>query len=170
MGNISHWSAKEQQEKHLPLRLHSTGMMIMLRTQGAGGVVIQKKSREVIVVEQLNGSWSLPKGHIDPGEDVLEAAKREVKEETGVTKLELIRKIGSYSRYKIALDGGDDISELKTITMFLFETDEEKLLPQDMDNPSAIWMDKKKVVDRLTHYKDKEFFSKFLEDFQFNEP
>ena len=136
----------------------------MLKTQGAGGVVIQEKTGKILVVEQLNKSWSLPKGHINPGEDTLEAAKREVKEETGVSDLRLLKKIGSYTRYKIALDGGDDKSELKTITMFLFETPEEKLFPQDPDNPSAIWLDKKKVADRLTHFKDKEFFENFLKD------
>ena len=32
-----------------------------------------------------DGAWSIPKGEIEPGEDLLEAAKREFKEETGVT-------------------------------------------------------------------------------------
>ena len=31
------------------------------------------------------GAWSIPKGELDPGEDLLEAAKREFEEETGVT-------------------------------------------------------------------------------------
>src|SRR5713101_65978 len=31
------------------------------------------------------GAWSIPKGEIEPGEDLLEAAKREFEEETGVT-------------------------------------------------------------------------------------
>lgn len=32
-----------------------------------------------------DGAWSIPKGEIEPGEDLLEAAKREFEEETGVT-------------------------------------------------------------------------------------
>ena len=31
------------------------------------------------------GDWTIPKGEIEPGEDLLEAAKREFEEETGVT-------------------------------------------------------------------------------------
>lgn len=31
-----------------------------------------------------DGAWSIPKGEIEPGEDLLEAAKREFQEETGV--------------------------------------------------------------------------------------
>src|SRR6186997_2435047 len=31
------------------------------------------------------GVWTIPKGEIEPGEDLLEAARREFEEETGVT-------------------------------------------------------------------------------------
>jgi predicted NUDIX family NTP pyrophosphohydrolase len=31
-----------------------------------------------------NGAWTIPKGEIEPGEDLLEAAKREFEEESGV--------------------------------------------------------------------------------------
>jgi predicted NUDIX family NTP pyrophosphohydrolase len=31
-----------------------------------------------------DGSWTIPKGEIEPGEDLLDAAKREFEEETGV--------------------------------------------------------------------------------------
>jgi 8-oxo-dGTP diphosphatase len=44
---------------------------------------------EVLLVErakgELKGLWSLPGGHIEPGEPVRAAALREVREETGVT-------------------------------------------------------------------------------------
>jgi predicted NUDIX family NTP pyrophosphohydrolase len=32
-----------------------------------------------------DGAWTIPKGQIEPGEDVLQAAKREFEEETGIT-------------------------------------------------------------------------------------
>ncbi len=34
--------------------------------------------------------WDFPKGHIEPGEDLIQTALRELKEETGVTDAELI--------------------------------------------------------------------------------
>src|SRR5271166_6268645 len=36
-------------------------------------------------IPEDDGAWTIPKGEIEPGEDLLEAAKREFKEETGVT-------------------------------------------------------------------------------------
>jgi ADP-ribose pyrophosphatase YjhB (NUDIX family) len=100
----------------------------------------------------------LPKGHIDPGEDALAAAKREIYEESGIRDLELVRELGTYERHKISWDGSDDRSERKVITMFLFRTSEKTLKPVDPDNPEARWVEKSKVALLLTHEKDKDFF------------
>jgi len=129
----------------------------MRKTRSAGGVVTNDAG-EVLVVSQRGTSWSLPKGHIDAGEDALAAARREIYEESGVRDLELIRELGSYERYKISVNGGDDRSERKVITMFLFRTREKLLKPVDRDNPEARWVERSKVALLLTHERDKEFF------------
>lgn len=129
----------------------------MKKTHSAGGVVTNSEGK-VLVVSQRGTSWSLPKGHIDPGENALVAARREIFEESGIRDLELIRELGTYERHKIGVDGGDDASELKVITMFLFRTSEKSLKPVDPDNPEAKWVEKSKVALLLTHEKDKEFF------------
>jgi 8-oxo-dGTP pyrophosphatase MutT (NUDIX family) len=128
----------------------------MKRTYSAGGVVTNNEGK-VLVVSQHGTSWSLPKGHIDPGEDALVAAKREIYEESGIRDLEFVRELGSYERHRIGLDG-DDPSELKVITMFLFRTSEKTLRPVDPENPEAKWVEKSKVQLLLTHERDKEFF------------
>lgn len=130
----------------------------MLRTNVAGGVVINSRG-QVLVVNQRNTSWSLPKGRIREGEDALAAARREIYEETGILDLALIRELGSYQRFRIGKDGGEDETELKTIFMFLFKTTESALSPIDDNIPEARWVDEKEVSGLLTHPKDKEFFS-----------
>ena len=129
----------------------------MKKTETAGGIVVNAKGL-VLVVSQHGTSWSLPKGHIEDGEDKEAAARREIYEETGIDHLELIKELGTYQRYKIGLNGDDDRSELKTIHMFLFKTDQNALKPIDPHNPEARWVAKEKVADLLTHIKDKEFF------------
>ena len=133
----------------------------MRKTLTAGGVVVNPEG-QILVVNQRGTSWSLPKGHIDAGEDALEAAKREIYEESGVREweLELVRELGSYHRYKISEDGGDDFSELKKITMFLFRTQQMELRPIDPANPQARWVEKEKVAELLTHWKDREWFGR----------
>lgn len=54
----------------------------------AGAVVWRTEAEdvEIVLVHRAHyDDWSLPKGKLDPGESPLEAAIREVKEETGVT-------------------------------------------------------------------------------------
>jgi predicted NUDIX family NTP pyrophosphohydrolase len=41
-----------------------------------------------------NGAWTIPKGEVDPGEDLLAAAIREFQEETGFTATEPFRSLG----------------------------------------------------------------------------
>jgi 8-oxo-dGTP pyrophosphatase MutT (NUDIX family) len=129
----------------------------MMETKSAGGVVLNGAG-EVLVVNQNGTSWSLPKGHIEEGEDALTAAKREIYEEAGVRELEFIGELGSYRRYRIGKEGGEDESELKTIYMFLFRTSQTALSPVDVENPEARWVSKELVAGLLTHPKDKEFF------------
>ena len=129
----------------------------MKTTNSAGGVVLNQGT--VLVVNQNHDSWSLPKGHIDEGEDPLTTARREIKEESGISELTFIKDLGSYERHKIGKQGqGDDIREKKHIAMFLFSTSQQELKPEDPDNPEARWVEINKVETLLTHKKDKAFF------------
>lgn len=130
----------------------------MKHTESAGGVVLNPEGR-VLLVSQHGTSWSLPKGHLEAGETPLEAARREIREESGVSQLELVRSLGSYSRHRLGADGGEDRSELKTIHLFLFRTDATDLAPLDADNPEARWVERARVAEMLTHAKDREFFA-----------
>ncbi|HIC09242.1 MAG TPA: NUDIX hydrolase, partial [Aquificales bacterium] len=49
----------------------------------AGGVVIKDK-KEVLLIKNPSNVWTFPKGHIEKGETPIQAAIREVKEETKV--------------------------------------------------------------------------------------
>ena len=127
-------------------------------TKSAGGVVMNNKG-QILIVSQNGDSWSLPKGHIDEGEDDITAAKREVYEESGIDQLELIGKLGNYQRSRIGKNGkGEDKSEIKTIIMFLFRTNMNVLKPIDVANPEARWVEKGEILRLLTHPKDREFF------------
>lgn len=123
----------------------------------AGGVIVSPLGK-VVVVSQNGNSWSLPKGTLETGEDKITAAMREIEEETGLTDLELIKELGTYSRFRIGLEGGEDKSHKKQITFYLFTTRERELHPIDPDNPEARWVDLEEVETMLTHPKDKEFF------------
>lgn len=54
----------------------------------AGGVVKDRGGRVLWI--QRNGKWDLPKGKLEPGERLEEAAVREVEEETGIADLTIV--------------------------------------------------------------------------------
>ncbi|MBI5422295.1 NUDIX hydrolase [Candidatus Peregrinibacteria bacterium] len=122
----------------------------------AGGIVLNKKGEVVLVSQKV--SWSFPKGGIKKGETELEAAMREIWEESGIEHLDLIGELGVIERSKIAIRGKGESFEMKKIAMFLFTTKQKKLKPIDSDNPEALWIKIEEVAERLTHEKDKEFF------------
>src|SRR5688572_17302149 len=104
----------------------------MIQAKSAGGIILNKNG-EVVIVNQAGSSWSFPKGHVEEGETILQAALREIYEECGLSKLELVKELGSYKRNKATKYKGR--KEMKTIHMFLFKTDDEKLSPKD----KTIW-------------------------------
>ncbi|HEV3222260.1 MAG TPA: NUDIX domain-containing protein [Puia sp.] len=56
----------------------------------AGGGLVKNEHEEVLFMFR-RGKWDLPKGKLDPGESLESCAQREVKEETGISHLELVR-------------------------------------------------------------------------------
>ena len=57
--------------------------------RAAGAIVFRRTDRGIrILVLRAYKNWDFPKGMVDPGEDQLHAAKREVAEETGLAELD----------------------------------------------------------------------------------
>jgi 8-oxo-dGTP pyrophosphatase MutT (NUDIX family) len=126
----------------------------------AGGIVLGPDGR-MVLVHQGSNVWSFPKGGIEEGEDVLAAARREIHEETGLSGLTVLKKLGSYKRYRIAKGGvGEDTSiPESTRTIFLFNTTQTILTPQDGEVLEARWCSVAEALGMLTHPKDKAFLS-----------
>ena len=106
---------------------------------------------------------ALPKGHIDPGETALQAAEREVREETGVV-VELIRELGEV-RYWYRRDGR---TIGKTVAFYLFEYEGGDVSDHDDEVEDVRWVGleeaqrtltydgERKVVERAIAYLDKD--------------
>lgn len=74
-------------EPEFPLWDHfSAGFELI---QAAGGVVLDEQDR-LLAIRRL-GKWDLPKGKVENGEDLEQAALREVEEECGIRELRLLK-------------------------------------------------------------------------------
>lgn len=115
----------------------------------AGGVVFNEKDEVLLIFRQ--GKWDLPKGKVDKGETVEEAAIREVQEECGIEKLELLEPIvRMYHTYHL-----DQKRVLKTTHWFKMRALQYgKMLPQLEENITDLrWFDPKKLdIEALDTY------------------
>ena len=112
----------------------------------AGGGLVRNQSGKMLFIFR-KGKWDLPKGKIDKGETLEKGAKREVKEETGVKKLELNGLAGvTYHIFK-----RNDKYQLKETHWFhMTTTYTGKLKPElQEDITEAKWKSPKKTEKAL---------------------
>jgi diadenosine hexaphosphate hydrolase (ATP-forming) len=127
-----------------------------VETESAGGIVRNPRG-EIALVKHDGWFWGFPKGHVDEGEGIEAAARRETAEEVGITELSLVCAFKPYRRAK----GGDEDkpdAEMKTIHMFLFDTTQEQFNLTDPRHDEARWVAPDDVSGMLSNPKDKEFF------------
>ena len=73
-----------------------------------GIIPLRQESSEwqvLLVLHREGNHWAFPKGKGNPGENSLDAAKRELKEETGLAILELLRTDPFVDRYQFQRAG-----------------------------------------------------------------
>tara|TARA_B100000427_G_C15395735_1_gene545365 strand:+ start:194 stop:667 length:474 start_codon:yes stop_codon:yes gene_type:complete len=81
----------EEKYKKLPLR---SGV----------GIILLNKENKIFVAKRIDNPknyWQMPQGGVDNGEDFLQAALRELEEETSVKSVSLIKEIQGYTTYNL---------------------------------------------------------------------
>lgn len=91
--------------KHRLNRLRSLRHRIRkaVNEETAGGVVFRRTDRgvEILMIQDAKDRWTIPKGHVEKGERLEETALREIEEETGLSDLKIIDRLGKIDfRYR----------------------------------------------------------------------
>ncbi len=77
--------------KKLPLRI------------GVGAIVLNKKNQVFVGKRKDNpvDKWQMPQGGVNEGEDLTEAMKRELHEETGIQNIKILNEIDGWFEYEL---------------------------------------------------------------------
>jgi 8-oxo-dGTP pyrophosphatase MutT (NUDIX family) len=125
------------------------------REFSAGGVVVRGEDVVVIVPTRRAADGSkvlaLPKGHMDAGETPVQAAQREVREETGILA-EPVRELGQ-TRYWYRR-GGRTIG--KEVTFFLFRHTGGDTADHDDEVEEVRWIGLEQAERELSHAAERE--------------
>ena len=124
------------------------------------GVVSCKKNNDIYValLRDVNNCWVIPKGHLEKNETFIEAAIREVKEETNVdiTTHDFVDKVGEY-KYCSNLEG-----TMKLIKIYLFKVDEfQPIVPSVKENfVDGKWLLLREAIEKSTYQEQKSALEK----------
>ena len=96
---------------------------------------------------RVDGHWDFPKGHVELGEEEIDTALRELKEETEIEDVDIIPSFKQFINYNISKD---TLSVSKKVIFFLAETKVwDVSLSSELQN--FVWLNFEEAIERLTY-------------------
>ena len=119
-----------ENKKQLPLR---TGVGIILLNH-ENNVFVGKR------IDNPKNSWQMPQGGVNQNENFLQAAKRELEEETGIKSVKLIKELNGWFKYDLP-------------KYLLGKSDEINVKTKNPEFSDWKWIELSKLPDVAVHFK-----------------
>lgn len=77
----------------------------VVRETTSGGIIFRRNKHtnqlEILLIQDAKNRWTIPKGHVEEGEEPKDTAKREIQEETGLKEMKVMNWLGKVNfRYR----------------------------------------------------------------------
>ena len=139
------------------------------------GVMLFNENRQIFVGKRIDNrsAWQMPQGGIDKNENAIDAAKRELKEETGITSVTIIKQSSKIHTYDLPdyLIGkiwkGEFKGQTQTwfLAQFIGKDDEIKLNKKNPEFKKWKWVDLKELPNLIVPFK-KKLYQELIEEFK----
>ena len=135
------------------------------KEESAGGVLWRPGAQglEICLIATRGGTrWQLPKGHIAEGEGPADAARREVREETGCDGA-IEDDLGGIVFWFYVGSGMRRRRVRKTVQFFLVRYESGDTRNHDGEVDDAAWLPADRAVERLTFDSERQILERALE-------
>lgn len=135
----------------------------MPREISAGVIVFRRTPQpHYLLLHYESGHWDFPKGHIEAGEEARETARRELKEETGISMVRFMDGYRETLRYFFRQKG---VGIFKIVVYFLAETDQPDVTLSS-EHVGFEWLPYEGALSRLTFKNSRDLLVKAHEQVQ----
>jgi len=128
------------------------------------GIALLNHENKVFVGKRIDNptnSWQMPQGGIDQNENFLNAAKRELKEETGIKSVKLIKELDGWFKYdlpkyllgKLWKDKYRGQKQKWFVMKFLGKPDEINVKTKNPEFFDWQWIELSKLPNVAVHFK-----------------
>lgn len=131
----------------------------------SAGAIIFYDDKEQVIIKYLllyssglkgKGYWGFPKGHIEEHEQALEAATREIKEETGIDQLEFI---SGFEECEIFFFKRENKLIRKQVVFFLAQSKSQQV-KLSFEHNDFIWLPFEEAVKKVSFPSAKRMLKK----------
>lgn len=141
-------------------RASSAGVIVFNRDRGACEflLLLSRLTRRPL--------WEFPKGGINEGETVLQAAMRELQEETGLSAddVRMVSGFEGRENYRFSVDeGGERVLIRKRVTYFLAESTRREIRLSTAETSRHAWLGVREARRRLRYRERREMLDRAAE-------
>jgi putative (di)nucleoside polyphosphate hydrolase len=139
------------------------------------GIMLANKEKKIFVGKRIDNraAWQMPQGGVDQDENIVDAAKRELKEETGVSSIKIIKKSDKIYTYdlpdyllgKIWKGRFKGQEQTWFLAQFLGEDDEINLDQKNAEFKKWKWVNIDELPDLIVPFK-KELYQELVKEFR----
>lgn len=123
--------------------------------KSCGAVVLD--GDKVLIIQQNEGHWGFPKGHVEEGETEVQTAVREIKEETNIDV-----KVDDKYRYVEVYSPKENVE--KEVVFFVASKVGGNVVAQEEEVQNIEWLSITNAMERLTYESSKRVLRNVIKD------